>query len=319
MNALSSDQIDKMIDTYAEQMIKISEVSFDAIGGLKLDENGKIVVGGMVDSRDTNAPDQANLGGPFHSMREYYLYQIDACLAAIKAGMLFRRDLYTSFLAYRELRELVASSPVLNAEEDSKFYLVHPDGGASNILITEDGRISALLDWEWYVRLVNLISIRSHTRAQTTCKTAAFRSPRWIVFANYLIDYAGQTDREEKLCAAYESRGRKDLADCVRDGRVYNLLTAFLSEDVYGVDDKFPEQFHALVKVLDPDSREERQTRIRQWQIRRENRYPDDTVMKGMADMGLRVWKSQKQSRVAYPLQRWASRVWKECRKAVGQ
>jgi hypothetical protein len=151
MNALTSDQIDKMIDTYAEQMIKISEVGFDAIGGLKLDENGKIVVGGMVDSRDTNAPDQENLGGPFHSMREYYLYQIDACLAAIEAGMLFWRDLYTSFLAYREIRELVASSPVLNEEKDSKFYLTHPDGGASNILIAEDGRISALLDWEWYV------------------------------------------------------------------------------------------------------------------------------------------------------------------------
>ena len=152
MTVLSSDQIDNMIDSYAEQMIKISEVSFDAIGGLKLSAEEKIVVGGMVDSRDTNAPDQVDLGGPFCSMRERYLYQIDACLAAIEADMLFRRDLYTSFLAYREIRELVAASPVLNEEENPQFYLVHPDGGASNILIMEDGRVSALLDWEWQVR-----------------------------------------------------------------------------------------------------------------------------------------------------------------------
>jgi hypothetical protein len=164
--------------------------------------------------------------------------------------------------------------------------------------------------------LIKLISIRSHTRAQTTCKTAAFRSPRWIVFLDYLFDYAGQTDREEKLCAAYERRGRKDLADCVRDGRVYELLTAFLSEDVYGVDDRFPEQFHALVKVLDPDSLEEKQTDVRQWQIRRENRFPDDTVMKRMGTLSLRVRKGRRgESRVAYPTQRWASRMWKRFRK----
>lgn len=151
MTALSSDQIDNMIDSYAEQMIKISEVSFDAIGGLKLGAEGKIVVGGMVDSRDTNAPNQVDLGGPFCSMRERYLYQIDACLAAIEADMLFRSDLSTMYLAYLDLRDLVKSTSLLDQDQETRFYLKHPDETLDNFLIMENGEVSAILDWEWYI------------------------------------------------------------------------------------------------------------------------------------------------------------------------
>lgn len=156
-------------------------------------------------------------------------------------------------------------------------------------------------------------------RAQTTCKTAAFCAPRWTLFNNYLVDYIGPTDREEKLCTAYESRGRRDLADCVRGGRVHNLLAAFLSEDVFGVTDKFPEQFHALVIALDPDSPDQLHTGIREWQVQRENSHPNDPSIKRMWDSAQRAWRSRSESRLVYPVQRFVSQLWKRCRKAFGR
>jgi thiamine kinase-like enzyme len=103
----------------------------------------------MVDLRDTNGPDCADLGGPFKSMRERYLYHIDGCLAAIKGDKLFRQDSLLAYLTYLELREMVASSSLLAEDDDREYYLRHPDAAPDNMLIAEHGEITALLDWEW--------------------------------------------------------------------------------------------------------------------------------------------------------------------------
>ena len=148
LDELSPQQLDRFIDTYALEAIKLSSVKFVAVGGLCLDNAGAITVGSLVDTRFCNGPDSNHLGGPFKSTRDQYLYQIEACLSAIKAGMLFRLSPLRAYLAHLEVRDLILDCAAL-AEEEPEFYLKHPDGTADNILLDESGAVTALLDWEW--------------------------------------------------------------------------------------------------------------------------------------------------------------------------
>jgi hypothetical protein len=98
----------------------------------------------------SNGPDSNDLGGPFQSTRDRYLYRIEDALSAIKADMLYRPAPLRAYLAHLEVRDLIRACPALKEEEEEHdFYLKQPDGGSDNILITSSGEVSALLDWEW--------------------------------------------------------------------------------------------------------------------------------------------------------------------------
>jgi hypothetical protein len=148
LSDLAPSQLDKFIETYAIQAIKISGLSFGAIGGLRTDETGAVVVGSMADVRNSNGPDCDGLGGPFSSTWDKYSYLVEAALAAIKAGQLFRKAPLRAYLAHLEVRALINSCPLLKKKE-THFYLKHPDAKSDNILIAEDGSVTALLDWDW--------------------------------------------------------------------------------------------------------------------------------------------------------------------------
>jgi hypothetical protein len=148
LETLNSEQLDLFIDTYVLQAIKISAVKFDAVGGLRLNGKGQTVVGGSVDIRETNLPGCLDLGGPFESTRARYLYRIEACLKAIEADMLFRVAPLHAYLAYLEVKRMVSACELLK-EEEHDFYLKHSHAASHNILISQTGEITALLDWEW--------------------------------------------------------------------------------------------------------------------------------------------------------------------------
>jgi len=61
LNALSPEQLELLIDTYAAQTIKVSEVKFEAIGGLCLNDSNETVVGKLVDIREANGPHSDDL------------------------------------------------------------------------------------------------------------------------------------------------------------------------------------------------------------------------------------------------------------------
>jgi hypothetical protein len=88
LNALSPEQIEFLIDTYTAQAIKVSEVKFEAIGGLSTNDSNETVIGKSVDIRKSNGPHRDDLGGPFHSTLDQYLHHVDAILSAIKANMM---------------------------------------------------------------------------------------------------------------------------------------------------------------------------------------------------------------------------------------
>lgn len=148
LEALTATQVYNLVDTYAKQSIKIHEAKFPAIGGLRTDQFDNILVGALVDIRNSNAPDSQNLGGPFSSTRELYIHHMDAALSAIRAGQLFRAAPLRAYLAHLHVKDLILSCPKLR-EEEKDFYLKHPDGKTDNILIDAEGAVTALLDWEW--------------------------------------------------------------------------------------------------------------------------------------------------------------------------
>jgi len=146
--ALSPEQLAHFIDTYADQAIKVSEVKFEAIGGLRTNDANETVVGRSVDTRNCNGPYHDDLGGPFRSTSDQYLHHLEAILSAIKANMLFRETPLFAYLANLEVRDLIVACLSLK-EEEHEFYLKHPDSISGNLLITASGAVSGLLDWQW--------------------------------------------------------------------------------------------------------------------------------------------------------------------------
>jgi len=62
--------------------------------------------------------------------------------------MMFREAPLFAYLAYLEVRELILACPTLK-EEETEFYLRHPDSKSDNMLIESSGAVTALLDWQW--------------------------------------------------------------------------------------------------------------------------------------------------------------------------
>lgn len=149
-DALGTEPKNRLIETYAKQCVKLYDVQFDRIGSLDADQSGRVFVGTTVDLRDITRPETPYFGGPFQSMRDLYLYQIDQVLNSIKAGTSFRQGPTLGYLIHLELRDLVTHTEALD-EDETEFYLQHPDSHAENLLIADDGELRCLLDWEWCV------------------------------------------------------------------------------------------------------------------------------------------------------------------------
>jgi hypothetical protein len=95
------------------------------------------------------------------------------------------------------------------------------------------------------------------TRANTTCKVAAFGAPRWALSQSFWEGDMALSERVVKLCEAYERQGRADLAHCVRNARVHQLLDPFLGTDFYNQNEclhHFLSNRHAMIMTLDPSS-----------------------------------------------------------------
>jgi hypothetical protein len=159
-------------------------------------------------------------------------------------------------------------------------------------------------------------------RAETTSKTAAFGAPGWAVDESFLRGDMALSGGELRLCDAYEKYGRKDLADCVRGARVYQLLDAFLSVDWYskGEVDGFLPYFQAMIKVLDPGDRREPATSLQQWVMETQKIYEKEDGLAGVLELDrLRRKGSRRRSIVIYPVQRCVLGVFKACRKALAR
>jgi hypothetical protein len=129
----------------AENMSQLKDITFPKIGSLELDEDGVFGVGPILPSWQ-NLLDQPDrdyhswvLPGPFvsvHAFLSTIIAQRTACAPS---------ERYHAQLAL--LRMFALSLPDLSLD-DPPFVLSMPDINYQNIFITEDGRISCLVDWD---------------------------------------------------------------------------------------------------------------------------------------------------------------------------
>lgn len=132
---------------YVAASIKLSALTFDAIGSLDKNEEGKLIVGNSVDSPWYDDAGNVVFGGPFKSLKDRYLFEMDCRLKGIRAGRMHRAGPLLPYLIFLEFHRLVSSSSEL-AKEESHFYLAHADMAPYNILATSD-KLTAIVDWEW--------------------------------------------------------------------------------------------------------------------------------------------------------------------------
>jgi len=159
-------------------------------------------------------------------------------------------------------------------------------------------------------------------RANTTCKVAAFSGPRWAQPDHFWEENMTLSDKEVKLIEAYERHGRADLAHCVKNARIHQLLFCFFDDDKFLYttykSKKFMSCRHAMKSVFEPDSTPEAIT-IQQWDMEMERKYEGDEGLAIVRELDQRQLETRSRSDIVYPLQRVMRRSWKCCRKITGR
>ncbi|WVQ96997.1 hypothetical protein IAU59_004106 [Kwoniella sp. CBS 9459] len=210
---IADHEIDTFIDAYARHQIKLSEVRVptNQLGCLTTTPKGDIIAGPFITRGAFMSPKPPYLLGPFKNLQERYLTQIRAALDYSAIGAISRYDEPIDvYLWHLELEELVTNCQSLSDEPDA-VYLKHDDEKADIYLFDDQDQIIGVLDWEW---------------AFTTTKGEAFAPPRMFYEVRaYMRDSNELTREENMLIAAYERYQRPDLANCVRNGRLYQRLS----------------------------------------------------------------------------------------------
>lgn len=138
-----------MVEQYFASSIKMSALTFDAIGSFDCDEAGNIFVGTTTSFPWFDDAARAVFCGPFKTLRDYRLLTIARLLEAIRQGRMHRAGPLLPYLIFLDIRRMVAARPEL-ARRETTFYLSHPDTIPINYLCTSD-RLTAIVDWEWCV------------------------------------------------------------------------------------------------------------------------------------------------------------------------
>lgn len=136
------------IEEYADYAIQVAELSYDAIGSLKFGEgsaSGSITVGPLVDLYGISGIAPPHFPGPFKTMRDRCILQIDRVLEYTRKGLVGRgRPLYV-YLGHLVARSLVMNCADL-AKEEGEFFIRQPDALTCQFL-SHENEITAVLDW----------------------------------------------------------------------------------------------------------------------------------------------------------------------------
>lgn len=187
-----------------------------------------------------------------------------------------REERYTtqdqSIDAFLVHRFLLHSIPTIVSEcqdhDDGRFYLKHVDEKGDHILMDNDNdcNITGIIDWEW---------------AHMTSKSVAFNSPVLLLPVAYF--YKGENrlgEQELSFAESLEDKGRADLADIVRAGRIlhlFELCCGYDLADSHG----FLGLFHGLRRALGADDNDDdAQGDWECWKSRALERYRDDDRLK---------------------------------------
>nr|XP_031859378.1 uncharacterized protein CI109_005219 [Kwoniella shandongensis]KAA5526450.1 hypothetical protein CI109_005219 [Kwoniella shandongensis] len=243
------------------QSISCIPLAGNGIGSLMpgVEKRSSPQVGPLIQGSLLMTPDPPYFLGPFKTNKERYLAKIDAVLNCIHQGCIVLVDPVGCFLAHLEMRDLVETNEQMSREE-TEFFVKHADDKNDQYMLAEDGHIVGVLDWEWaYVT----------TKSEAFCApTGLYWNQEWAKGNNAL------TEEELILIGAHESMGRPDLADCVRNGRIYQRLMESIRDD-----DPFGPHLHrinALREAFLGEQAGKPYNSIDEWRTAKLHEYRDD-------------------------------------------
>jgi hypothetical protein len=148
--SVPTDPTVKIIYNVAKWYLDLEKVQFDKVGSLHFDplEPDKVVIGPVVEFwPQTGEPPFYK--GPYKTAMEHYADFFDTAMEQIAAGTrsLPQHDLDDYLIA------LEAKSLVMGCKElgEGPWYMKHADDSGDHFLVTEDGTVSGVIDWDWYV------------------------------------------------------------------------------------------------------------------------------------------------------------------------
>lgn len=144
---------DATVKSVAQFMVKMSAQTYSGVGSLTFNAEGDIVVGPLM-SRPFKATQGAKLS-VYRTSAECKIACIDHLLRLVREKCLgwdpLRRwkkgpDPIWHYVILLEMRELVNNCEEMNREQPT--YLRHMDDHLGQYHFSEDGHITAVLDWE---------------------------------------------------------------------------------------------------------------------------------------------------------------------------
>ncbi|WVQ81434.1 hypothetical protein IAT38_003558 [Cryptococcus sp. DSM 104549] len=270
----ASPVIDQFIDDLASYFITISNAPLPSsgIGSLYRKEGDTFTVGPLCTAGYLMNPHPPHFLGPFKTQKERYLSHFDYALDYIYLfSPDFGIDQIIMYLWVAEARELVRGCAELD-EVETEFYVKHGDDWLRQYFADEEGKITGVLDWEW---------------AFVTTKAEAFSLPHDMYINAYRIPLADDspTPVERLLISALERQQRPDLADCVRQGRLYQNIKHVLQCGGYP---RSVSDINNLRQVILGDQAGKPWETVQEWEKATVEKYKEDPRL---VDMAWRLYK----------------------------
>ncbi|KAL4919770.1 hypothetical protein BDW62DRAFT_209476 [Aspergillus aurantiobrunneus] len=192
-----------------------------------------------------------------HSLRK----SIELTLDLFRRGECYAGGPIDGFLTHCFLLDSVPKLLSHHGLDDGHFYLKHADDKGDHVLVDDDYNITGIVDWEW---------------AHTDSKSLAFRSPLVLNVGEFYDGATHISEDEEYFAQVLDNKGRPDLAEIVRRGRVHHLFSFICGYDLTTDWDGFLGLFQGLRRALDVDGELDWEA----WREKAMDEYKDDRVLK---------------------------------------
>ena len=175
-NTLTKEKAAEFYTELAEIMWEFYSTRFDKIGELEFDEEGHATVGGFYDSRTHSAYGPFTSAHEFLTQRQQKLWEYRVLAERQQTAVVpegFRhwnqlsrevKDIFTAWLyrkaapyaqeeyeaAYKDVQVEACPS---NMAQKPDYILFHADLSINNILVNEDLKVLAVIDWDWTASL----------------------------------------------------------------------------------------------------------------------------------------------------------------------
>ena len=175
-NTFTKDKAVEFYTDLAEIMWEFYRTRFDKIGELEFDEDGTVTVGGFYDSRTHSTYGPFTSALEFLTQRQQKLWEYRVLAEQQKTAVIpggFKhwnqlsrdvKDVFTAWLyrraapygqaeydaAYKDISEDLDS---LSLDRKPDYILFHADLSINNVLVNDDFKIIAVIDWDWTASL----------------------------------------------------------------------------------------------------------------------------------------------------------------------